>query len=103
MEYKEIAIGLAVTLEAIIIYIFTTNKKEVEQELDRLEKKIEKIETGEFVEKIVKNVIYSPESRNYFKSIFSEALNHRGKNDDSINLAILDHIEKIEKTLNEKK
>ena len=103
MDYKELAIGLAVTLEAIIIYVFTSNKKEVDQEFDRLEKKIEKIETGEFVEKIVKNVIYSPESRNYFKSIFSEALNHKGKNNDSINLAILEQIEEIKETLNEKK
>ncbi len=103
MDYKELAIGLAVTLEAIIIYVFNSNRKEIDQELDRLQKKIERIETGEFVEKIVKNVIYSPESRNYFKSIFSEALNHKGKNNDAVNLAILDQIEEIKKTLDEKK
>jgi hypothetical protein len=103
VDYKELAIGLAVTLEAIIIYVFNSNRKEIDQELDRLQKKIERIETGEFVEKIVKNVIYSPESRNYFKSIFSEALNHKGKNNDAVNLAILDQIEEIKKTLDEKK
>lgn len=99
MEFKELIIYLTAIIQALVVYIFSTNKAETEKEIEKLQHKIEKIETGEFVEKIVKNVIYSPESRNYFKAIFNEALAHKGKNEDSVNLAILDHIEKIEKHL----
>jgi hypothetical protein len=54
VDYKELAIGLAVTLEAIIIYVFNSNRKEIDQELDRLQKKIERIETGEFVKRLLR-------------------------------------------------
>jgi hypothetical protein len=100
MEYKEIAIWLAFTLEAIIIYIFNSNKKEVEREFQRLESKIHKIESGEFVEKTVRNVMYSPEGRAYFKSVVTEALNHHNKNEDLIKIEILKYLEKIETKLN---
>lgn len=103
MEYKEFLIYLVAVIQAMISYIFLTHKSETQKELDKLETKLEKIEKGDFVEKIVKNVIYSPESRTYFKSIFSEALEHKGKNNDSINLKILDTLENIEEKINEKK
>jgi len=101
MEYKEL-LGYCITLlQGLVIYVFATHKKEMKEDISKLEKEIEKIKTGEFVEKIVKNVIYSPESRRYFKGIFTEALNHKVKNDDSVNIAILNHIESIEKQLKE--
>jgi hypothetical protein len=99
MEYKEILIYLVAVVQAMISYIFLSHKSETREELNKLEKKIEKIETGEFVEKIVKNVIYSPESRTYFKSIFTEALNHQSKNDNAISLSILNHLEAIEEKI----
>ena len=49
------------------------------------------------MEKTVKNVIYLPETRQYFKSIFNEALEHKGKNNDNINIAILNEIQEIRK------
>jgi len=102
MEYKEVIVYLILVVQGLIVYIFSVNKKETNEKVIKIEKKIEKIETGEFVEKIVKNVIYSPESRSYFKAIFNEALAHKANNDNVISLAILDHLEKIEKRVNEK-
>ena len=75
--------------------------EEVKNESIIMEKKIEKIEAGEFVEKIVKNVIYSPESRQYFSTIFTEALKHQNKNNTAANLSILDFQEEINKKLEE--
>jgi hypothetical protein len=99
MEYKELLIYLIAVIQVTISYIFLSFKDQTKDELAKLEKKIEKIETGEFVEKIVKNVIYSPESRIYFKSIFTEALNHQSKNDNAISLSILNHLEAIEEKI----
>lgn len=103
MEYKEVAVYFALIVQGLIVYIFNDKKNELKEEIEELEKKIQKIETGEFVEKIVKNVIYLPETRSYFKSIFNEALEHKGKNNDSISLKILDTLEHIEEKINEKK
>jgi len=97
------------------IYIFFDFKKQVQGKFEEvqgkfeevknesiiMEKKIEKIEAGEFVEKIVKNVIYSPESRQYFSTIFTEALKHQNKNYTATNLSILDFQEEINKKLEE--
>jgi hypothetical protein len=102
MEYKDLIIYLVMMAQGLVIYIFTTHKADTKAEIKDLNNKIERIETGDFVEKIVKNVIYSPESRSYFKAIFNEALNHKGKNNDAVNLAILNHLELIEKKLNER-
>ena len=103
MEYKEIAVYLLLMVQALVIYIFNDKKNELKIDIIELDKKILKIETGEFVEKIVKNVIYLPETRNYFKSIFNEALDHKGKNNDSVSLAILDELKTIGSRLDEKK
>lgn len=103
MEYKEALVYLIGVIQALTSYIFVSNKADTKKELSKLESKIEKMEKGDFVEKIVKNVIYSPESRNYFKSIFSEALEHKGRNNDNISLKILDTLEHIEERINEKK
>ncbi len=90
-------------VQGLVIYIFNDKKNELKAEIAELDKKILKIETGEFVEKIVKNVIYLPETRSYFKSIFNEALEHKGKNNDSVSLAILKLLEEIGSRLDEKK
>jgi hypothetical protein len=103
VEYKEIAVYLLLMVQALVIYIFNDKKNELKIDIIELDKKILKIETGEFVEKIVKNVIYLPETRNYFKSIFNEALDHKGKNNDSVSLAILDELKTIGSRLDEKK
>ena len=93
---------------ASVIYIFFDFKKQVQNRFQEvknesiiMEKKIEKIEAGEFVEKIVKNVIYSPESRQYFSTIFTEALKHQNKNNTAANLSIIDFQEEINKKLEE--
>jgi hypothetical protein len=99
MEYKEFLIYSIAVIQVTISYIFLSFKEQTKDELAKLERKIEKIETGEFVEKIVRNVIYSPESRTYFKSIFTEALNHQSKNDNAISLSILNHLEAIEERI----
>lgn len=96
-------IYFALLAQGLVVYIFKDKEKAIKEDIVLLKKKIEKIEAGEFVEKIVKNVIYSPESRAYFSSIFKESLSHNKKNDDQITLAILEHLTEIEKKLNEKK
>ena len=103
MEYKDIAIYFGLLVQALIVYIFNDKKKELQQDISDLKKKITKIEAGDFVEKLVKNVIYSPESRNYFKSIFSEAIEHKNKNNLLVNKDILETLQSIELRLNEKK
>jgi len=103
MDYKEIAIYALGLVQILVIYIYRTHVQENKEDFEKLETKMEKIQTGDFVKEIVKNVIYSPESRTYFKSIFTEALNHQSKNDNSAVLAILDHLESIEKKLIEEK
>jgi hypothetical protein len=99
---------LFTVIGAFGIYIFFDFKKQVQGRFEEvknesiiMEKKIEKIEAGEFVEKIVKNVIYSPESRQYFSTIFTEALKHQNKNYTAANLSILDFQEEINKKLEE--
>ena len=99
MDYKEVAIYALGLVQILAAYIYRTHVLENKENLGKLEIKIEKIQTGDFVKEIVKNVIYSPESRTYFKSIFTEALNHQGKNDNAIQVSILDHLECIEEIL----
>lgn len=92
------------------VYIFFDFKKQVNDKFDvllqdqeRIKQKMEKIETGDFVEKIVKSTIYAPESREYFKNIFKESLSHalahQQKNDATPLINILDRLAEIEKKL----
>jgi ABC-type sulfate/molybdate transport systems ATPase subunit len=96
MEYKDILIYLIGVVQVSVSYIFLTHKSDTKEELRKLEHKILNLEKGDFVEKTVKNVIYLPETRQYFKSIFNEALEHKGRNNDTISLAILDNLKNIE-------
>jgi len=96
VDYKEIAIYSLGVLQILIAYIYKKDQAEVAIEFCRLEKKIETLEKGEFIEKTTRNVLYTPECRDYFKSIFNEALNHQKKNDNSVDLAILSLLEKID-------
>jgi hypothetical protein len=97
MEYKNILIYLIGFVQVSVSYIFLTHKSDTKEELKKLEHKISNLEKGDFVEKTVKNVIYLPETRQYFKSIFYEALEHKGKNNDNINLTMLHYLQNIEK------
>jgi len=96
MEFYEFIFWAGALIQALLVYIFRETKINFSSQIKKIELDIVEIRKSEFVEKIVKNVIYSPESRSYFKAIFNEALAHKDKNNDSINLAILQHLEKIE-------
>lgn len=103
MDYKEIAIYSLGLLQLLIAYIYRKDQAEIVLEFSRMEKKIETLEKGEFIEKTTRNVLYTPECRDYFKSIFNEALNHQKKNDNSVDLAILSMLEKIDLKLTQNK
>jgi len=103
MDYKEIAIYSLGVLQIVIAYIYRKDQSEITAEFCRLERKIETLEKGEFIEKTTRNVLYTPECRDYFKSIFNEALNHQKKNENSVDLAILSLLEKIDLKLNHNK
>ena len=92
------------------IYIFIDFKKQVKERFDTfkaeilfLEKKLEKIETGEFVEKTVHNVFNSPDFRKDLKDIIKESIisveKHDKDNLKSSILSILYEIEELRKEL----
>lgn len=110
MDYKEIAIYSLGVLQILIAYVYRKDQTEIAIEFSRLEKKIETLEKGEFIEKTTRNVLYTPECRDYFKSIFNEALDpsiavfiHQKKNENSVDLAILNMLEKIDLKLTQGK
>lgn len=96
MEYKDILIYLIGVVQVSVSYIFLTHKSDTKEELRKLEHKISNLEKGDFVEKTVKNVIYLPETRDYFTSIFNAAFEHKGKNNDSVSIALLNEISEIQ-------
>jgi len=103
MDYRELTIYSLGLLQLLLAYIYRKDQVEVSVEFCRLEKKIETLEKGEFIEKTTRNVLYTPECRDYFKSIFNEALNHQRKNENSVDLAILSMLEKIDLKLTQGK
>jgi len=102
MDYKEIAIYLLGVLQILVAYVYRSYVLENKERFQKIELKIEKIENGDFIRNEVQNVIYLPASRDYFKSIFTEVLNHQKKNDNAISLAILQEIKNLQKIKNKK-
>ena len=103
MEYKEIAIYLLAVLQILVAYVYRNHVLQTKENFDKIEIKIKEMQSGDFIKNSVQNVIYLPESRDYFKSIFTEVLNHQKKNDNSVDLAILSMLEKIDSKLTKNK
>jgi hypothetical protein len=111
VEHNDIILWCFGLIQALIAYGYSRDKKELENKIqsmkvdnnekfDKIDRKFEKIETGEFVESIVERTIYSEKARNYFKSIFKEsmalAMAHQKKNEETPLMEILDRLERIE-------
>jgi hypothetical protein len=111
VEHNDIILWCFGLIQALIAYSYSRDKKELESKIqsmkvdnnekfDKIDRKFEKIETGEFVESIVERTIYSEKARNYFKSIFKEsmalAMAHQKKNEETPLMEILDRLERIE-------
>lgn len=87
-------------------YIFFDFRRQIKEELSEINAKIEKVtkelerlKNGEFIEKIVKNTIYSPDSRDYFKTIFrdvlSHVMSHHKNNETNRLLHLIEQLEEI--------
>lgn len=99
MDINNLIFWAGAVIQGLLVYIFFDTKKVIFDKIAHNSTKLRELEKGEFVERLVKQVIYAPESRSYFKSIFTEVLNHKDKNDNSVLLSVLDHLESIAKKM----
>lgn len=113
MELKEIAIYLFGLVQALIIWNYKKDQsahklqleivaRDAKKDLDLLERRVEKIEKEEFVEKIVKNTIFSPEFSAYFKNIVKDAVMSAEAHNSNNNKQILMHLNESLETIKEK-